>query len=261
MLAYYELLADLSTKNPLTFSQFNHPGSTFGTFDDFAHYTPEYNKNLKLIEVGNGEGLVGSNGYWRSYDQYTNALDKGWKLAPSNNQDNHKGKWGDANDTRTVVIADALTREAIIKAILDLRVYATEDKNQTIDFYVDDHIMGSTIEADNDIHVKVDVADPDQHDVIQKVEIIGQGGKVLYAEEPNANIVSLDTVLFNSSPYYYVRVTQVDGELAVTAPVWTGFIEKVDIDSVSKNTELEFVGEATSITTKFVNTTKKCRND
>jgi len=53
-----------------------------------------------------------------------------------------------------------------------------------------------------------------------------------------------------------VRVTQVDGELAVTAPVWTGFIEKVDIDSVSKNTELEFVGEATSITTKFVNTTK-----
>ena len=53
-----------------------------------------------------------------------------------------------------------------------------------------------------------------------------------------------------------MRVTQVDGELAVTAPVWTGFIEKVDIDSVSKIRNLEFVGEATSITTKFVNTTK-----
>ncbi len=256
LLAYYELMADVSTKNPLTFSQFNHPGSTFGTFDDFAHYTPAYNKNLKLIEVGNGEGKVGSNGYWRSYDHYTNALDKGWKLAPSNNQDNHKGKWGDANDTRTVVIADALTREAIIQSILDLRVYATEDKNQTIDFYVDGNIMGSTIEAGKDIHVKVNVADPDQNDVIQKVEIIGQGGQVLYAKEANANIVSLDTALANSSPYYYVRVTEVDGELAVTAPVWTGYIEKVDIDSVSKNTELEFVGEATSITTKFMNTTK-----
>ncbi len=256
LLAYYELMAELSAKKPLTFSQFNHPGSTFGTFDDFAHHTAEYNKNLKLIEVGNGEGKVGSNGYWRSYDQYTNALDKGWKLAPSNNQDNHKGKWGDANDARNVVIADALTREAIIRGILDLRVYATEDKNQTIDFYVDGHIMGSTIEADNDIHVKVDVADPDRDDVIQKVEIIGQGGKVLYAKEANTNIVSVETALANTSPYYYVRVTQVDGELAVTAPVWTGFIEKLDIDSVSKNTELVFVGEATSITTKFVNTTK-----
>jgi LPXTG-motif cell wall-anchored protein len=256
LLAYYELMADVSTKNPLAFSQFNHPGSTFGTFDDFAHYTPEYNTNLKLIEVGNGEGKVGSNGYWRSYGQYTNALDKGWKLAPSNNQDNHKGKWGDANDTRTVVIADALTREAIVQAILDLRVYATEDKNQTIDFYVDGKIMGSTIEAGNNIRIKVDVADPDQNDVIQKVEIIGQGGQVLYAKEGNTNIISLETALANTSPYYYVRVTQVDGELAVTAPVWTGFIEKVDIDSVSKNTELEFVGEATSITTKFVNTTK-----
>ena len=256
LLAYYELMADVSTKNPLAFSQFNHPGSTFGTFDDFAHYTPEYNTNLKLIEVGNGEGKVGSNGYWRSYGQYTNALDKGWKLAPSNNQDNHKGKWGDANDTRTVVIADALTREAIVRGILDLRVYATEDKNQTIDFYVDGNIMGSTIEAGNNIRIKVDVADPDRNDVIQKVEIIGQGGQVLYAKEGNTNIISLETALANTSPYYYVRVTQVDGELAVTAPVWTGFIEKVDIDSVSKNTELEFVGEATSITTKFVNTTK-----
>lgn len=255
LLAYYELLAEVSTRKPLTFSQFNHPGSTFGTFDDFAHHTPAYNKNLKLIEVGNGEGKVGSNGYWRSYGQYTNALDKGWKLAPSNNQDNHKGKWGDANDTRTVVIADALTREAIISGILDLRVYATEDKNQTIDFYVDGNIMGSTIDADQDIHVKVDVADPDQNDVIQKVEIIGQGGQVLYVKEANTNIVSFEIALANTSPYYYVRVKQVDGELAVTAPVWTGYIEKVDIDSVNKNTELEFVGETTSITTKFVNTT------
>ena len=220
-----------------------------------SHHTPKYNTNLKLIEVGNGEGKVGSNGYWRSYNQYTNALDKGWKIAPSNNQDNHKGKWGDANDTRTVVIADALTREAIIQSILDLRVYATEDKNQTIDFYIDGQVMGSTIDAGRDIRVEVNVADPDMSDVIQKVEIIGQGGTVLYAKDTNANIVSVETTLANTSPYYYARVTQADGELAVTAPVWTGYIEKVDIDSVNKNTEIEFVGEPTSITTKFVNTT------
>lgn len=29
------------------------------------------------------------------------ALDKGWHVAPTNNQDNHKGKWGNANDAVT----------------------------------------------------------------------------------------------------------------------------------------------------------------
>ncbi|MEG2501122.1 MAG: hypothetical protein RSA78_08640, partial [Oscillospiraceae bacterium] len=42
------------------------------------------------------------------YDYYNKALDKGWHVAPSNNQDNHKGKWGDANTARTVVIAPTL---------------------------------------------------------------------------------------------------------------------------------------------------------
>ena len=49
---------------------------------------------ITLIEVGNGEGAIGSSGYFPSYSYYTRALDKGWHVAPTNNQDNHKRKLG-----------------------------------------------------------------------------------------------------------------------------------------------------------------------
>jgi len=79
---YYQLLKD----TPNSISQFNHPGPTFGNFADFAYLDPVIDQRISLIEVGNGEGAVGSGGYFRSYDQYIKALDKGWHLAPTNNQ-------------------------------------------------------------------------------------------------------------------------------------------------------------------------------
>lgn len=46
------------------------PGTTFGTFDDFAGYTPSRDVVLNLVEVGNGEGAVGGSSYWPSYSEY-----------------------------------------------------------------------------------------------------------------------------------------------------------------------------------------------
>lgn len=84
---YYKLLEN----TPGSISQFNHPGTTFGNFTDFAYYDPAIDDKVDLIEVGNGEGAVDSKqGYFQSIDQYILALDKGWHLAPTNNGDNHK---------------------------------------------------------------------------------------------------------------------------------------------------------------------------
>ena len=85
--AYFDTL----NENPETISQFNHPGDTFGDFMDFSLYDPVVDNQITLIEVGNGEGAIGSSGYFPSYSYYTRALDKGWHVAPTNNQDNHKG--------------------------------------------------------------------------------------------------------------------------------------------------------------------------
>ncbi len=173
LIKYYEALTTLDN----SFSQFNHPGSTFGTFDDFGHYDARYDAELQLVEVGNGEGPIHGNGYYPSYEQYTKALDKGWHVAPSNNQDNHKGKWGDANDARNVAIADDLTLTSIMDAVDNHRWYATEDKNLKIDYTLDGNIMGSKLEIPHEqaIKIKVQIIDPDVEDIIGKVEVISNG--------------------------------------------------------------------------------------
>lgn len=75
MKAYYDILT--ANPDPLAnLSQFNHPGKTFGTFSDFAYYTPARDAKMVLVEVGNGEGSIGSGGYFPSYNEYTKALDK-----------------------------------------------------------------------------------------------------------------------------------------------------------------------------------------
>lgn len=258
LLAYYDLLVQTLQAKPLSFSQFNHPGSTFGTFDDFAHYDPKYKDIMKLVEVGNGEGAVGSKGYWRSYQYYTMALDKGWKVAPSNNQDNHKGKWGDSNTTRTVVMADAFTQEGIIQAIQDLRVYATEDNNLEIDYTVNGEVMGSTLEnAGDSLDLALTINDPTPGDLIGQVDIVTNGGQVLHTENVNDTSAHLAFTLDNANTYYYVRITQADGDIAVTAPVWTKDVVVMGIDSITKNTEVEYRDETLDLTTTFANGSDK----
>ena len=66
-------------------SQFNHPGTTFGNFNDFSYRDDETDDHMFLVEVGNGEGIVGAGGYYPSYEEYILALDKGWHVAPTNN--------------------------------------------------------------------------------------------------------------------------------------------------------------------------------
>lgn len=230
LLRYYELISNLGSD---TFSQFNHPGKTFGNFDEFAHYDPKVNENIKLVEIGNGEGPIHGNGYFPSYDEYIKALDMGWKLAPSINQDNHKGRWGDANDGRNVVIADGLNKKDIITAIRNLSVYASEDKDITVDFTINGHIMGSTL-ADAGKTLNVDIAVAEQGgESIGAVDILTTGGKVIKSMESSADTDRFTFELQNDYPYYLVRITEADGDCVFTAPIWTKKVEAKGITALS----------------------------
>ncbi|MGB4588026.1 MAG: CehA/McbA family metallohydrolase, partial [Clostridiaceae bacterium] len=248
--AYYELLKTQTS----AFSQFNHPGSTFGTFDDFGYLDPAIDNEINLIEVGNGEGPVGASGYFPSYEYYTQALDKGWHLAPSNGQDNHKGNWGSANTTRTVVLADSLTTESLTEAIENMMVYSTEDNNFEIEYTVNNSPMGSTLKnAPMDINLAVTLNDPDSADVIGKVSVIVNGGIVAYTKTLNVNSGKVEVTIPNNYSYYYIMVEQADGDIAVTAPVWTKEVTLVGITSITKNTSMDIVGETSMFSTKVYN--------
>ena len=179
MKAYYALLSQAEGANSI--SQFNHPGTTFGNFKDFNYWDPVIDSRMYMVEVGNGEGAIGAGGYYPSYEQYIMALDKGWHLAPTNNQDNHKGKWGNANDARDVILTDDFSEQGIYEAIRALRMYATEDKNLELTYTVNGLMMGSSItEIPDKLNIEVTVNDPDASDSIAKVEVVANSGKVAY---------------------------------------------------------------------------------
>ena len=254
MKAYYALLSQADGADSI--SQFNHPGTTFGNFKDFNYWNPVIDSRMYMVEVGNGEGQIGAGGYYPSYEQYIMALDKGWHLAPTNNQDNHKGLWGNANDARDVILTDNFTEEGIYDAIRALRMYATEDKNLELGYTVNGLMMGSSIsEVPGKLDIEVTVNDPDQSDSITKVEVVVNSGKVAYTWDNAAELKSgkLSVTLAPEYSYYFIRVTQNDGDLAVTSPVWVGESLKLGISNMVCGTATPVTDEELTLTTTFFN--------
>ena len=251
--AYYALLSQPEGADSL--SQLNHPGSTFGTFSDFNYWNPVIDSRVFLVEVGNGEGQVGAGGYYPSYEYYTMALDKGWHVAPSNNQDNHKGKWGNANDARDVILTDDFSEQGIYNAIRAMHMYSTEDKNLEITYTLNDQQLGSSIAVPEKVNISVTVNDPDASDSISKVEVIVNSGKTVHTWNDPAELATgaLSVELDPDYSYYYIRVTEGDGDLAVTAPVWVGESLKLGISSLACGTATPVTGEELKLTTTFFN--------
>ena len=254
MKAYYALLSQ--SEGVDTISQFNHPGTTFGNFSDFSYWDAVIDSRMYMVEVGNGEGQIGAGGYYPSYEQYIMALDKGWHVAPTNNQDNHKGKWGNANDARDVILTDNFTEKGIYQAIRDMNMYATEDKNLLVNYSVNGLIMGSSItDVPESLDISVSVNDPDPTDSIAKVEVVVNSGKVAYTWDDAAELAAgeLSVTLAPDYSYYFIRVTEADGDLAVTAPVWVGETLKLGISSLVCGTSTPVTDEELTLTTTLFN--------
>ena len=255
--AYYKLLSQ--TEGVDSISQFNHPGTTFGNFIDFGYWDAVVDTRMYMVEVGNGEGQIGAGGYYPSYEQYIMALDKGWHVAPTNNQDNHKGKWGNANDARDVILTDDFSESGIYEALRARRMYATEDKNLDLDYTVNGNMMGSIIDVPEKLNFEISFNDPDRTDSIAKVELVVNSGKVAYTWDSAADLTkgSVSVELAPEYTYYFVRVTEADGDLAVTAPVWVGESLKLGISKAECGTSTPVTDEELTITTTFFNSEAK----
>ena len=255
--AYYELLSQ--TEGVDSISQFNHPGTTFGNFIDFGYWNAVVDTRMYMVEVGNGEGQIGAGGYYPSYEQYIMALDKGWHVAPTNNQDNHKGRWGNANDARDVILTDDFSESGIYAALRARCMYATEDKNLELDYTVNGNMMGSIIDVPEKLNFEISFNDPDRTDSIAKVELVVNSGKVAYTWDSAADLAkgSVSVELAPEYTYYFVRVTEGDGDLAVTAPVWVGESLKLGISKAECGTSTPVTDEELTITTTFFNSEAK----
>jgi hypothetical protein len=248
--AYYNTLND----NPETISQFNHPGDTFGDFMDFALYDSVTDNQITLIEVGNGEGPIGGSGYFPSYSYYTRALDKGWHVAPTNNQDNHKGNWGDSNTARSVVLASSLTEDAIYDALKNYRVYATEDNDLSILYSLNGNAMGSILDDQETVNIQASISDPTDTEGTMKVEVIVNGGQTLAEKTFEGGSAEIS---FENLPatygYYYLRIDQADKDIAVTAPVWVGESMNAGVSKTASDVALPIKGDEIHISSQIYN--------
>lgn len=246
---YYAEIA----KDTASISQLNHPGKTFGDFADFGYYTEAADNVVKLVEVGNGEGPVRGSGYFPSYEYYTRALDKGWHVAPSNNQDNHKANWVTANEARTVMVAETLTKDSVLDAMRKLHVFSSEDKNLEVMYTVNGQVMGATLTSPEKLSFNISVKDQDSEDKIAKISIIADGGTVVTSKTFDAAEANWQFELPPVYKYYYVRVDQADKDIAVTAPVWTGTVLPVGISTLKVSQNPVVTGSPVNLTATLYN--------
>ncbi|HWT74389.1 MAG TPA: InlB B-repeat-containing protein [Mobilitalea sp.] len=260
MQAYYQLIKN----TPGSISQFNHPGATFGNFSDFAYYDPVLDDRINLIEVGNGEGAVGSGGYFPSIDQYILALDKGWHLAPTNNGDNHKKGWGTSNTCATVVYTNDFTLSGIYQAMQDRSVWATENRDLDVTYHLTDgtstYSMGAILDsapAAADITITAKNKNPQTATSnIASIQLISNGGKVVDKQIYSAGSSDITYTYSMTAPesgYYFAIITDNNGFKAVTAPIWLGSAPKVGITSVASSSVMPVTTEALSLTTTLFN--------
>ena len=238
---YYKAL----TAVPGSVSQFNHPDTVHGDFERFDHYSPQYDAVVSLLEVAGEDGVV-------DCEYYDLALDKGWHVAPTNNQNNHDGQWGDASEARTVVLAKSLTEEALYAAMKDRRVYATQDSDLAIYYELNGTVMGSIIPKSKSAAVTVFLSDPTD-EAIGNVEVVTDGGAVLVSEYVETPSQVLELSASGGHSYYYLRITQPDGDVAVTAPVWMDGYDDIGIGSFTSDTLTPARDEEIGLTVELYN--------
>ena len=238
---YYKAL----TTVPGSVSQFNHPDIIHGDFERFDHYSPEYDEAISLLEIAGEDGTV-------DCEYYHLALDKGWHVAPTNNQNNHNGQWGDASRARTVILAETLTEEALYAAMKDRRVYATQDSDLTVYYTLNGAVMGSILPKSEEAEITVFLSDPTD-EAIGNVEVVADGGKVIDSAYVGTPSQVLELPVSGGYNYYYLRITQPDGDVAVTAPVWMDGYDDIGIESFTSDTLTPVRDEEIKLTVELYN--------
>lgn len=202
---FYDALA----RTPGAIGIFCHPGDMYGSFQNMDHTSARRNTALSLLEIGRD-----------SLSYYDMALEKGWQVAPTGGE-----------TARTAVLAKSLTEENLYDALRSRRVYATEDGDLELSFTLDGHILGSRLErrqVGELVEICVQFRDPTDSGGAS-LQVIVEGGTAAAGCTLSGPSGTVSFTLPASHPYYYIRVTQPDGDLAVTAPVWVDQTEEAGI--------------------------------
>lgn len=209
--------------------QFNHP-SMNGQFivnGAALGYTRDGDEAMVLCEVLNTSAFstkTAEDETRRSnYEMACNkALEAGYHLAFSSNQDNHCANWGASYTNRTGVLiaaGAALTQASFIEALKARRVFATMDKNSQLVLTANGQPMGSRIKNSGPLRLIANYANTEGRTVASVSIIEGVPGRNGTVSEAAARADATLTPA-PGEHFYYARITQDDGKILWSAPVW-----------------------------------------
>jgi hypothetical protein len=165
-------------------------------------------------------------------------LNLGFHLAPTADQDNHKSTWGTVTNARTAVIADDLSKPALLKAMKARHVYATEDKNLRIVCRVNGQLCGDILQTvppvGSELSIELTIHDDDEPSATYEIDVFSDqiGGEPssgpIETVSTTGNTLApfrIEDVRYNgNSQYVFFRIRQLteDGhaDRAWTAPIW-----------------------------------------
>lgn len=162
------------------------------------------------------------------HDNFDYYLSHGFRIAPVANHDNHYANWGAGHTTRTGVIARSLSKKSLLDALDRRAVFASEDPNLSLRFYVDDRVpMGAeTTTTASSVHLSALITDPDYNGPYEVRVFKGALGEAV--TETHATTMTSDgwleldvPVASGATHVLYLEVYELDVDrTAWTAPIW-----------------------------------------
>jgi len=149
-------------------------------------------------------------------------LEAGYHVAFSTNQDNHCANWGTAYTNRTGVLIPTgtpLSQASFVDALKARRVFATMDKGSQLVLTANGRMMGERFTNTGSLNLVAHFASTAGKQVaaVAIMEgVPGRGGVVTQMSD-QATVSVTPSV---GAHFYYAKVTQADGNILWSAPVW-----------------------------------------
>ena len=188
------------------------------------HGSAEYIGCPRQIPYLNKQVQKGSEGNVNATFQEILAM--GLKLGVSAGSDSHSGRPGLSNWSRvtrtyngglTAIFAEEKTRESIWKALYERHCYATTGPRIYLQFTINGYPMGSELKA-LERNLRIDCVGTGP---LSRLEIVKNNQVIHRVEDSSFHCTfCLEDAPSKCEDFYYVRVIQVDGEMAWSSPIW-----------------------------------------
>lgn len=158
--------------------------------------------------------------------RYNDALKRGYHLGVGLDHDTHNSVFGRQTSGRLVVMAPALTRADILEAIRKMRFYSSDDWNLKVNFTIANQPMGSIVTHTGTPTLVANVVDGDASENVSSIAVYygipgsGNNPTILTTVNNNANLSYTHAIANNTNYYYYLKITQTDGDIVWTSPIW-----------------------------------------